>query len=962
MSSGQGRGRGGGRGGRGGSGGGGFDRGGGGRGRGGARGGRGGQGGSSLSKIGNVDVKFQEKASNLNAIPAIESYKKENKVKIEDDPHEILLRKDYGSLGIKVDVGTNYLNYKVEGLKLYLYNVDIQDNAGDSKKSKEKGKAPLKPKLTIKQAMFDYILTEEPFKSKRHQIYYRDYNMMYSSSPLPIEDVVVFPIKDKGLSVKMQYVKELNFNDLMKFTTLKKYTKDFQDVAEYTNALVTVIGAKVLENQKVVGLGSNKFFLFDNKTPMEEFQQGLNIALGTFASVRCSFGNVRINMNPTPAIFYKSFLPNGEPMNVIDLVKDYLKINTVPTENDFKKLQTFLKGVKVYRSYLKKISGKSVQGFNFKENANSLKFEENGKETNVTRYFADRWGIKLKYPILPLLKIGPTAYLPMEVAYIVPNQQYKGEVWDTRTLIRLTALRPMDKAKLISQANDTVFSKADFGEIDKKFTKVPSRVLSAPTIEYKAKKIMYKEEPFNGRNETKKGNWNLENVQFIQSPKSKPKYNFGVCILKNKYAEKKLGDLQGAFSKFFNELNRLGIKNDGDKFKKYSIDLDNRAVATEEGLEASIAGVFKKAKSQDKVDYMMVVLPKKETMLYRAVKRAGDLTIGIINSCVILDTFAKKRGDNFDINLFAQVAMKVNLKLGGSNHKLSAQDSVGLFDEKKVPVFILGADVTHPTGQQNSESVSVASVVGSEDGIFNKFPGSIRVQTGGQEVISEIKPMVKESLENFHKKVGQLPSKVLFYRDGVSEGQYYTVLQQELTHVKAAFKEYGQSKNLSNYNPKITFMIVVKRHQTRFIPLDKNSTNLATKKQVAVMSNDNVIPGTVVDRDITSIAFFDFYIQSQQALQGTGIPAHYYVLHDENNYKSDEIQNITYNLCHTFGRATKSVKVVPAAYYADLLCTRGRCYVGSGMKADKGGNVVDIYKKKLGDNVAQNIRNTMFYI
>ena len=42
--------------------------------------------------------------------------------------------------------------------------------------------------------------------------------------------------------------------------------------------------------------------------------------------------------------------------------------------------------------------------------------------------------------------------------------------------------------------------------------------------------------------------------------------------------------------------------------------------------------------------------------------------------------------------------------------------------------------------------------------------------------------------------------------------------------------------------------------------------------------------------EITSPAYFDFYVQSQQSLQGTGIPAHYYVLHDENNYTSDTIQ------------------------------------------------------------------------
>ena len=37
-------------------------------------------------------------------------------------------------------------------------------------------------------------------------------------------------------------------------------------------------------------------------------------------------------------------------------------------------------------------------------------------------------------------------------------------------------------------------------------------------------------------------------------------------------------------------------------------------------------------------------------------------------------------------------------------------------------------------------------------------------------------------------------------------------------------------------------------------------------------------------------------------------------------------QTLTHNLCYTFARATRAVSVCPPAYYADLLCERGRCY------------------------------------
>ncbi|KAG5418837.1 TFC3 [Candida metapsilosis] len=957
-----GRGRGRGRGGAGGRGRGGFSQ-GDSRGGGAGRGGRGGAAGHSLYKISDVNVNFEQKASNEDALKALQKYKSEHSSEIESDAYKIALRHDYGSAGVKTEIGTNYFQYQVAGLKLYVYFVDVQEE-GDKKDTKDK-KFGKRPTLKVKDAVSNYLFNIEPFKSKRPQIYYRDFHMLYSKVPLPVEDVAIYPVPEKSVSIKVQFVKELKFDDLIKYSTLQKYTKDFQEVTEYTNALISVIGSKVLENKSVVGLGSNKFFFFDKSTPVEDFQQGLFITLGTFVSVRSSFNSIRLNLNPTPAIFYKAFKSDGQPMSVIDLVKDYLGLSQTPTESDLRRVQPFLKGVKIYRNYLKKISGKAVQGLNFKDNAKTLEFEESeGKVVSVASYFETRWGIKLKHPTLPLLKIGPSAYLPMEVAFIVPHQQFTGEVWDTRTIIRLTAMRPMDKAKLIAQQKSLTFNDVDFGTVDSKFTRVPARVLTAPGIEYKNKKITFKEETFNGKTEKTKGNWNLESAQFVEAPKTKSIYTFGVFILKNQFLARKKDDLAEACSILFKELNRLGIKNVGDKFRKYSVDLDSESVRDEESLERSIVGLFQIAKLKDKCDYMIAVLPSKDTKYYRAVKRAADLKAGLNNSCVILDTFTKKKFDKFDMTLFAQLAMKINLKLGGSNHRLSVANSVGLFDNKKVPVFILGADVTHPTGQMSKDSVSVAAVVGSEDGIFNKFPGSLRVQAGGREMIADIKSMVYERLENFHKKVKALPSKVLFYRDGVSEGQYYTSLKEELPKVKAAFVQYGKQHNMPTYNPKITFMIVVKRHHTRFIPLEQNATDPVTKKKIAVTSNDNVIPGTTIDRGITSISFFDFYIQSQQALQGTGIPAHYYVLHDENNYSSDDIQRITYNLCHTFGRATKSVKVVPAAYYADLLCTRGRYYVGSGMKdgGPTGLSLLDEFKKRLGDNVASGIRNTMFYI
>ena len=61
--------------------------------------------------------------------------------------------------------------------------------------------------------------------------------------------------------------------------------------------------------------------------------------------------------------------------------------------------------------------------------------------------------------------------------------------------------------------------------------------------------------------------------------------------------------------------------------------------------------------------------------------------------------------------------------------------------------------------------------------------------------------------------------------------------------------------------PKITIVIVGKRHHTRFYPTDESH---ADRKHGC-----NPFPGTVVDRGITMQNGWDFYLQAHAALKGT---------------------------------------------------------------------------------------------
>ena len=97
---------------------------------------------------------------------------------------------------------------------------------------------------------------------------------------------------------------------------------------------------------------------------------------------------------------------------------------------------------------------------------------------------------------------------------------------------------------------------------------------------------------------------------------------------------------------------------------------------------------------------------------------------------------------------------------------------------------------------------------------------------------------------SFQKNNGQLPKRILFYRDGVGEGQIEQVRSQEVEEIKKVFRE-------NKINVAFTFIIITKRINTRFYKLD-------AKNQFV-----NPPSGSVFDDVVTLPERYDFYIVSQ---------------------------------------------------------------------------------------------------
>lgn len=175
--------------------------------------------------------------------------------------------------------------------------------------------------------------------------------------------------------------------------------------------------------------------------------------------------------------------------------------------------------------------------------------------------------------------------------------------------------------------------------------------------------------------------------------------------------------------------------------------------------------------------------------------------------------------------------------------------------------------------------------------------------------------MVKEILIKFAQRNKALPDKLIFYRDGVSEGQFPDVVAKEIPLVRQAMRTVGENPTYTAQAAamKLTYIICGKRHHFKFGPAAGGRD--ADK-------NGNLLPGVIVDTDIVHPFDFDWYGLSHGGLLGTSRASHYTVLVDDAKHKADDLQTLTYHLCYTYGRATRSVSIATPAYYAHHVCTR----------------------------------------
>lgn len=281
---------------------------------------------------------------------------------------------------------------------------------------------------------------------------------------------------------------------------------------------------------------------------------------------------------------------------------------------------------------------------------------------------------------------------------------------------------------------------------------------------------------------------------------------------------------------------------------------------------------------------------------YDAIKRLCCLEIPVPSQVVtsqIIDDERKKR------SVVTKIALQMNVKLGG---ELWAT-SIPIKD-----LMICGIDTYHDSANKKK---SVCAFIATMNEAKTRFFSRATLQETHQELSNNYTITVKSAIENYRRVNQKPPAKIIIYRDGVSDGQLRSVVENEIPQIIKAFEMIEVNYRLVHsisikmekikinlklslllffyyFRPSMTFIVVKKRINARFF-YRSGPNDLA-----------NPPCGTVIDTVVTRPEWFDFYLIPQSASQGTVNPTHFNIIYDTLGLKPEHYQRMSFKLTHMY--------------------------------------------------------------
>lgn len=676
--------------------------------------------------------------------------------------------------------------------------------------------------------------------------------------------------------------------------------------------------------------------VFSNKDQLD-LGSGVIMLRGFFQSVRVIPRQLVVNVDVANATFYKPGVLTDVALDILPQRERNIRtLSLRPTDRKYMEIyNTLLRHFKRLQIKVPKVSNniRIIRGI--EPNAGLFHFEkEPGHFMTVEEYYMEAYNIRLQRPqefgvILSQPSDANKTIVPFELCEIVPGQLYKRKLaeFQTREMVRATTQRPNERLNSILSAvgqhpNSILqYTRSDFLlnagiRVEDSPLTVSGRMLMPPSITYG--------KAANGRVESSRpngGKWNMIEKKLFMPASIGDWAIINMSNLEPKKIEMFISNLRSCCT----TLGMGELRNRDGSPPKISFGAFNpQSFRDHNDIQKAVAQIH-----QSKPQMVLVILNKSDADTKVKVKQFGDLRSLIITQCVREDKFSQNLHQSRakSLNQYCNnVALKINARLGGINCVMPLP---GLKTDGSDDFMIMGADVSHPPGGSVIDRPSVASLVYSVDQYGCQYQAQHAVLPPRTEMMTtELSVMVKEAIVRYGRKNNKPVKRIIFYRDGVSEGEFDRVAQGEIDAIMMGVRESFEAYSKATGNalprpPTITFIVVTKRHHVRFFPQNQNDTD----------ESSNLKAGFATDGNMSTPGLREFYLLSHGGLLGTSRPSHYIVLRDDNfNGDVPLIQELSFALCHVYAKATRSVSIPAPVYYADLACTRASIYFDSSLR------------------------------
>ncbi|XP_063849798.1 protein argonaute-4-like isoform X5 [Scylla paramamosain] len=244
-----------------------------------------------------------------------------------------------------------------------------------------------------------------------------------------------------------------------------------------------------------------------------------------------------------------------------------------------------------------------------------------------------------------------------------------------------------------------------------------------------------------------------------------------------------------------------------------------------------------------------------------------------------------------------RIEQEMNAKCGGVSVALDWPALLPASTLMCKPVLVVGAAMDgHP--KNFPRSAFLAAMVGMmarEGGPCVTLVHPQHRQHCIANTASNFERLLLRYYETNHTK----PQSLLVYRLDLPQEELERVTAWEATEIRRACS--GMQVD-GEYQPPITYVWVSRSHHTRLFRGPGGG-------------GGNIPPGTVVEGDIIHPSIRGFFLSSHLSDSGTTRPTEYRVVYDDNHLGLDELQTVTYALCHLHASCSQAVSLpAPAAY------------------------------------------------